>query len=177
MTPSEYTQMTYAARLNGAVMGLVWVSSFLCFAYARLHPLLSIAFNVSIIMIPFVANVMLRRYCQATPAGAVSFKRAYAFLMMMFFHAILIFALGQWAYFQFLDNGTLLGGMMDMVSSPEYAAVLKAYNMSKSDVEQQLQALMETRPIDFALSFMWMNIFVTSILSVFIALIGRIRRR
>ena len=96
--------------------------------------------------------------------------------MTMFFHAILIFALGQWIYFQFLDNGKLLGGMMDMVSSPEYVAVLKAYNMNKEDVTQQLQALMETRPIDFALSFMWMNIFATSILSVFVALFGRIRK-
>lgn len=176
MTPSEYTLMMSHARVNGAIMGLIWVASFFCFAFARISPMLSIAFDISIICIPFIATVMLRKYCLTTPDKSVSFGRAYFFLMTMFFHAILIFALGQWIYFQFLDNGKLLGGMMEMVSSPEYAAVLKAYNMNKGDVMQQLQSLMETRPIDFALSFMWMNIFATSILSVFIALFGRIRK-
>ena len=176
MTPNEYTLMISHARVNGALMGLIWVASFFCFAFARINPMLSIAFDISIICIPFIATAMLRKYCLATPEKSVSFGRAYFYLMTMFFHAILIFALGQWIYFQFLDNGTLLGGMMDMVSSPEYVAVLKAYNMNKEDVTQQLQALMETRPIDFALSFMWMNIFATSILSVFVALFGRIRK-
>lgn len=176
MTPNEYTLMISLARMNGAIMGIIWVASFFCFAFARINPILSIAFDISIICIPFIATAMLRKYCLATPEKAISFGRAYFFLMTMFFHAILIFALGQWIYFQFLDNGKLLGGMMDMVSSPEYAAVLKAYNMNKGDVIQQLQALMETRPIDFTLSFMWMNIFATSILSVFIALFGRIRK-
>ena len=55
MTPNEYTLMISHARVNGAIMGLIWVASFFCFAFARINPMLSIAFDISIICIPFIA--------------------------------------------------------------------------------------------------------------------------
>lgn len=169
----EYIQLKAYSRQYGAVMGLLWVLSFACFVGSVKAPMLSLAHNFSIILIPFAANTFVKMYRDGIVGGVISFRRAFAFSMFIFFYATLILAIAQWAYFQYIDNGMLVGHTVKIINSPEYEELLKAYQISKKEVTDSLQQLAETRPIDFALAFMWLNIIAGMAISWVVALFTR----
>ncbi|MCM1078010.1 MAG: DUF4199 domain-containing protein [Bacteroidales bacterium] len=170
MTRQEYIQLKAYARQQGTAMGLLWIASFACFVGSISEPYLSFFFNFTIILIPFLAASFVRYYRDRILGGILSFRRAYCYSLLLFFYATLLLAIVQWGYFEFLDNGRMLGSMVTTVNSPEFVPALEAYNVSKEEVLEQLNILSETRPIDFAFTFMWMNIFFGAVLSWFIAL-------
>ena len=170
LTKPEYIQLKAYARLQGTIMGLLWIASFACFIGSISEPALSFFFNFTIIFIPFLAASFVRYYRDRVLGGTLSFRRAYSYSLLIFFYATLLLAIAQWAYFEFLDQGRMLGSMARTISTPEFAPVLEAYKIPKEEVLAQLDILSETRPIDFAFTFMWMNIFFGVILSWFIAL-------
>lgn len=151
-------------------MGLVWIAGFACFVGSFAEPFLSFVFNFIIILIPFLTASFARHYRDRVLDGTLSFRRAYGYSLFIFFYATLLLAIAQWAYLEFLDNGRLLGNMTRTVNSPEFAPVLEAYQMTKDEVLAQLTIFSETRPIDFAFTFMWMNILLGLVLSFVIAL-------
>lgn len=173
----EYIQMKAFARQYGAVMGLIWVASFACFVGSIKEPMLSFGFDMSIAMIPFVAGHFVRNYRDRIVDGSISFRRAFGFSMFIFFYATLILAIAQWAYFQYLDGGMIVGNMLKVIESPEFAEVLKANQFDKKMLTEQIQLLSETRPIDFALTFMWMNVMAGLIISWFVALFTKRRKK
>lgn len=170
ITTEQVIQFKAFARQDGAIMGLLWIASFMCFALSQTQPLLSVAFNISLVGIPFGAAALLRRYRDGVLGGIISFKRAFFYVQLIFLYATLILAIGQWAYFEFLDHGRLVGGMIKAVNSPEFQPVLEAYQLTKEDMNKQLEILTETRPIDFALTFVSFNILIGTILAWIIAL-------
>lgn len=172
----EYIQFKAFARQYGALMGLLWVFSFACFVGSIHEPTLSFLFDFTIISIPFTAHLFTCRYRDQILSGRISFRRAFGFNMFVFFYAMLIMALAQWAYFEFLDNGTMIGKMIQTINTDEFKAILEQNQMSKKDIEQQFEVLAETRPIDFALTFMWLNSFAGLISSWLIALFVHRRR-
>lgn len=169
----EYIQLKAYSRQYGAVMGLIWIASFACFVGSVKEPMMSFAFDLSIMMIPFFAYTFVRMYRDGVIGGVISFRRAFGFSMFIFFYATLILAFGQWAYFQYLDGGMLVGHTLKMISQPEFEEVFKANGISKEQLTTQLESLSEVRPIDFALAFMWMNIMAGMVISWFVALFAK----
>lgn len=170
ISEQEYIQFKAYARQYGAMMGLVWVLSFACFVGGVKWPMLSFGFQISIMMIPFLASFFVRAYRDGVLNGLISFRRAFGFSLFIFFYAMLILAICQWAYFQYLDGGLIMGNMMKLVTTPEYEEMLKQMQIDKELMKQQIESLAEVRPIDFALSFMWMNTFAGVVISWLVAL-------
>lgn len=170
ITSEQVIQLKAFARQDGAIMGLLWIASFVCFAMSQTQPLLSFAFDISIVGIPYVAAAFARRYRDAVLGGCISFRRCFFYVQLIFLYATLILAIGQWAYFEFVDHGQLVGGMMKSINSPEFQPVLEAYRYSKEEVNKQMEMLTQTRPIDFALTFVWVNVIAGTILAWIIAL-------
>ena len=170
LTRQEYIQLKAYARQHGAVMGLLWIASFACFIGSISEPYMPLLFNFTIILIPFLASFFVKYYRERVAGGILSFWRAYCYSLLIFFYATLLLAIAQWAYFEFLDHGRMLGSMVTTVNAPEFAPVLEAYKISREEMLEQLDILSETRPIDFVFTFMWMNIIIGLILSWFIAL-------
>ena len=166
----EYIQLKAFARQYGAMMGLFWVLSFACFVGSTREPMLSFAFDFSIALVPFLAHFFVRQYRDGVIGGCISFRRAVGFSVFIFFYATLILAIAQWIYFQYLDGGMLVGHMMKIINTPEFEEALKANQLDKKQITDQLELLSETRPIDFALAFMWMNIFAGVVISWIVAL-------
>ncbi len=173
----EYIQLKAYARQYGAFMGLIWILSFACFVGSVKEPMLSFAFDFSIILIPFLAGFFVRQYRDGVVGGFISFRRAFGFSMFIFFYATLLLAIAQWAYFQYLDGGMIVGNMMKIISTPEYEEVFKANQIDKAQLQAQLQQLAESRPIDFALAFMWLNIFAGIVISWIVALFAKRSRK
>lgn len=134
LTKPEYIQLKAYARLHGTIMGLLWIAGFACFVGSISEPVLSFFFNFTIIFIPFLAASFVRYYRDRVLGGMLSFRRAYCYSLLIFFYATLLLAIAQWAYFEFLDQGRMLGSMTRMISTPEFAPVLEAYKVSKEEV-------------------------------------------
>lgn len=160
-------------RQYGAVLGLLWIVSFAMFIGSRTSPALSFLFNATIVATPFTVLTLARMYRDRILGGVMSFRMALAFSMFIFFNAMLILAIVQWAYFQFLDNGRMIADMIQQISLPEMKPVLDAYGVAKDELVGQLQMFAELRPIDFVLSFMWVNAFAGMAMSFVIALITK----
>lgn len=166
----EYIQLKAYARQHGMMMGLLWVASFVCFVSVIKVPLLSLAFDFSVMLIPFAAYYMVRYYRDAVINGYISFKRAFFYSLLIFIYASLIMGIAQWAYFALIDGGRMVANIQDVMQSAEYKPVIDAYKAQGIDLKKQLSVLTEARPIDFAMTFMWFNFLAGTIISWVVAL-------
>lgn len=166
VTREEYEQMKAFARIDGAVLGILWVISFACFIGQFSVPELgfvSMAVGVgSLVMVPF----RLRRFRDSVLGGTLSFTRGVGYCMFVFFYASLLMAAAQFVYFQFLDHGFLLSQYAKMASSPEFKAMLQVYGVRNEEMKMMIDNLGALRPIDIALQFLTINIFLGLFISL-----------
>lgn len=84
-------------------------------------------------------------------------------------------AVAQCVYFQFLDHGYLINQYVTMLSTPEYAAIVKeSYGLDAKQLIAILQSTMgEVRPVEIAFQFLTVNVVVSLILSLPVAAVVR----
>lgn len=168
MTPAEYIQLKAFARIDGALLSVMWIASFACYVAGVASPMLMLGAMVIAVCSPLFAASRLRKFRDVAREGAISFLRGYAYTLLVFFYASLLFAIAQFAYFQFLDNGYLLSRMTEMMSSAQSQQMIQAYGL-KDAVDQSLMLMSETRPIDYAMNYLALNIMAGLLLGVPIA--------
>ena len=88
----------------------------------------------------------------------------------MFFYGGVLFAIAQYLYFAFMDNGYLLSQFSKMVTSEEAQQMLKQYGMTEM-MNESLKEMANIRPIDYALNMLTINISLGFVLGVPISLI------
>ena len=81
----------------------------------------------------------------------------------------IIMAAATYIYFYFLDHGTFISVLQQSFSTPEVRESIKQAGVNIQEMEKQLQAMSQIRPIDFAIS-----VFSNGIISAFFmgAIIG-----
>ena len=79
--------------------------------------------------------------------------------------------MAQFVYFQYIDQGYFMGQIVASLTKPEMKQVLMAYGMTQAQLDTELNLLSQTRPIDFAISFLSFNILIGAMLSLPIALL------
>lgn len=173
----EFVQLRAYARNFGGVMGLWWFLSFACFVGVLCEPALSFAFDLSIVAVPFIATYIIRYYRDRILGGVISFRRAFAYIFLVFFYATLILSIVQWVYFTYLDNGRMVASMLERINSPEMAPVIEAYKIPRQELIEQMNLISESRPIDLVFSFMWFDLFACAMISFVVALICKRTRR
>ncbi|MCD8282659.1 MAG: DUF4199 domain-containing protein, partial [Prevotella sp.] len=97
-------QVKAFARQDGIILALVWMLSMwllIC------HPENSWG-SILMLSTPFFVGWRLQVFRNKVLDGAISFRRGFCFSCYIFFYASIIFALGQFVYFQYLDHGTFL---------------------------------------------------------------------
>jgi hypothetical protein len=119
---------------------------------------------------PFFVGDRLGKFRDYGREGIISFKRAYAYTVFVFFYAGVLFAIAQYLYFAFIDNGYLLNQFSKMISAEETQQVLKQYGMTEV-MDESLREMSATRPIDYALNMLTLNISLGFILGLPISLI------
>lgn len=171
MTQEEYAQFKAYARLDGLYVALVWIGSFACYIYGLTSPLTSIIAMIAAVASPFYAAKRLRKFRDEARQGMISFAQAMMYYLSIFMYAALIFAMAQYIYFAFIDNGYLANTCAAMLSTPESELIFKAYGMTKQQVDDSLAAFREASPILIAVNILTMNVFIGLILSIPAALI------
>lgn len=158
-------QLKAFARQDGAILAVVWLASMWClfkWTESTWGPLLMLS-------TPFFIVWRLKSFRDYALDGEISFRRGLAFSCYVFFYASLLFALGQYLYFRFLDNGaflTLLGQTVE---------AMKPVYLQNGIKEQELATAMELvkqmKPTEWIFTFMTNNLFIGAIVSPLIALI------
>ena len=172
MTPIEYTQLRAFARQDGALLSLLWIGSFACYIQGLTYPSLGMAAILLAIMSPFFAANRLRHFRDYAREGFITFKRGYAYTVMSYFYAGLLLAVAIYVYFEYMDNGYLLGVLSSVMASEEGKKVLELYGM-KDQMQQEMQALYDMRPIDFAVNMLTISIMAGFFLGLPIAALMR----
>jgi len=170
LTPAEYVQLKAFARQDGALLALLWAAAFMLYIIGVSNQMLGLAAMLLMVYTPFFVGERLGKFRDNGREGLISFRRGYAYTIFVFFYGGVLFAIAQYLYFAFMDNGFLLSQFSRMVSTDEARHMLEQYGMTKM-VEESLQEMASIRPIDYALNMLTVNISLGFILGVPISLV------
>jgi len=169
MTPAEYVQLKAFARQDGALLALLWVGAFLLYLIGVQNAMLGMAAIMMIIYTPFFVGERLGKFRDYGRKGQISFRRAYAYTVFVFFYGGVLFAIAQYLYFAFMDNGFLLTQFSKVLTAEESRQWLDQYGM-KEIADESLREMANIRPIDYALNMLTVNISLGFILGIPISL-------
>lgn len=160
-------QLKAFAHQDALLLTLLWAASFASIMLLQA----GLIGNLLALATPFLVGYRLAAFRNGALGGAISFRRAYAYCTYTFLYASLLFALVQFAYFQFLDNGSfaqLITETMRIVSP-----VYEQNGMSRAEIKQSIDMITLITPIQWAFMFMMQNLFVGAIVSLPIAMVGK----
>lgn len=170
MTAPEYIQLKAFARIDGALLSLLWIASFALYIVGITSPAFGLASILLAVATPFFVGIRLRHFRDDGLEGTISFLRGWAYTILVFFYGGLLFALVQWAYLTFMDHGYLLTSITDALNSPETMEALTQMNMADT-IDESIAMLQQMRPIDLSLNMLTTNIMIGTILGLPIAAI------
>ncbi len=166
----DIEQMQAFSRVDGVWVAIFWAASFACFVGSFTYPALA----TSVLLIGAVSLVFaamrVRRYRDDVRDGVLSFRRGFLYSMLIYLHAALLFAMVQYVYFRFLDNG-FIANYRDLVSTDDFKQMAQGFGLSEVDWKVVMENLASLRPIDLALQFFTTNVFMGFFISVPVALI------
>ena len=155
ISPDTLIQLKAFARQDGLLLALFWTASF---AMTMMAPQ-SIWGNV--------LGWRTTLFRDGALDGVISFRRAAAHGIYSVFYASLVFALVQYVYFRFLDNGTFMGIMSDGVKVIE--DLYKQQGLNTSEITQSLETMRNISPVQWAFMLMLQNITIGSLLALPVA--------
>lgn len=170
---NSLVQLKAFSRIDGAWMALFWLISFTCFVLEFRYPVLSMAWLITLCAIPVAAALQLKRFRDRQTCGVMSFRKGWAYITYTFFYATILFALAQYVYFAFIDQGYLVGQYVSALSDPVYKAAFQAYGYSQADLKTFINQLYELKPIGLAMNFATVNLITGMILAIPLAAILR----
>ncbi len=168
MTPADYQQLKAFARIDGALLALLWTMSFACYVIGLSNQFLGLIAIFLAIYTPFFVARRLLLFRNVVLGGAISFFRGWAFVILVFFYGGLLFALVQFIYLNYLDNGYIFSVFDESIKTPEFAAFAAQYGLSEA-IEDMMAEFRQIRPIDFALHGLTTNITLGIVLGLPIA--------
>ncbi|MBO5467498.1 MAG: DUF4199 domain-containing protein [Prevotella sp.] len=168
MTPEEYKQLKAFARIDGALLGVMWIISFACYVIGMSNPMLMMGGLLIAVCSPFFAASRVRKFRDYARDGVLSFKRGMAYTILLFFYAALLFAVAQYVYFEFIDNGHIMNQIASMMNEPQNQKIIEAYGLKQS-MDESLKIMSQTRAIDYALNYLSVNLIIGTVLSLPIA--------
>lgn len=175
MTPEEYIQLKAFARIDGALVALLWTGSFACYIAGLFNPMWTLAAMFLMLVSPFFVAKRLRLFRDNVREGIISFKRAWAYVVFTFFYGALLLALAQYGYFAFLDHGFLVSSLERMADTAEARQLLSQYGMTET-MGESLEQLRAMRPIDLSLNMLTTNLMAGVLLGLPIAAVIRRKR-
>lgn len=155
------------ARQDGAILGVIWILSFVCtmLATAPSRQLLGLVSNVLIICTPFVVAKRLKSFRDYALEGKISFKRGLYYCLQTFFYATLLLTIVQYLWFRFMDVSPFMNALQ-----ANYKVVMQAYQMTTEQAHTVLEAITMMKPIAWASMFMVVDLIVGVVLSPIIAM-------
>jgi len=168
MTPAEYYQLKAFARIDGALVALLWTCSFICYIIGFTSTAYGMAAIVLLVATPFYVARRLRRFRDVARAGIISFARSWAYTVLVFFYGAVLLAVVHYVYFAYLDRGYVIQTLSNALASPQGKMMVEQYGIGQT-VSESMEMLREMRPIDYALNILTLNIMAGVVLGLPIA--------
>ena len=168
MTPAEYIQLKAFARVDGALLAVLWISSFACYVAGISNPLYGVLAIILMVVTPFFVCSRLGKFRDEGRYGVISLSRGWAYSVFVFFYAAILLALAQYVYFTYIDQGYLLQSFTRALQAPEARQMVEQYGMQQA-MDESLEMMGQMRPIDYALNVLTVNIMAGIVLGLPIA--------
>lgn len=154
------------ARQDGAILGAVWIASFICtmMSISPKHHLLGLVSNILILSTPFVVAKRLKIFRDQVRDGHISFRHGLYYCVQTFFYATLLLTIVQYLWFRFMDTGMFMSQL-----EANYKMVAAAYQLTAQETKTLVDALSMMKPIAWASMFMITDLIAGFILSPIIA--------
>lgn len=159
------------ARYDGLRLFLLWLGSFILYVAGFKTPILGMLAMILALMTPFRSSRKLRYYRDEVLGGVISFRRAWAYVVLQFFYASLLFAFAQFVYFSYIDKGYFMEQIAQMFSEPSTMQALQQMGMGQG-LTQAVADLSQMRPIDLVLNIMTSNLLVGLVIGLPIGLMA-----
>ena len=147
-----------------------WMFTSTLYVIGMTNQLMGMAAAMLIFYTPFFVGGRLRKFRDYAREGLISFRRGYAYTVLVFFYAGVLFAIAMYLYLTFMDNGYLMSQMSKVLTSDEAQQAMQQYGMTEM-MNESLRQMAQIRPIDYALDMLTVNITLGFILGVPISLI------
>ena len=95
MTAEEYIQLKAFARIDGALLSVMWIASFALYVIGMTKPMMMIGGIIIAVSSPVFTASRVRKFRGIARYGIISFGRAYIYSILTFFYASLLFAIAQ----------------------------------------------------------------------------------
>lgn len=168
MTPAEYIQLKAFARVDGAMLAVLWVASFVCCIVGLRTPLYSMVALGLMVATPFFVGRRLMKFRDFGLGGIISFARGWGYSVYVFFYAAVLLALAQYVYFAYIDQGYMVQTFSKLLASPEARQLAQQYGIQET-LKEGLEQFGQMRPIDYALNVLTVNIMAGMLLGMPIA--------
>lgn len=168
MTPSEYIQLKAFARIDGAMLSILWVASFACYVAGIAQPVYGMVAMVLMAITPFFVGKRLGKFRDEGRDGIISLRRGWAYSVFVFFYAGILLAIAQYIYFAYVDHGYMLLSFSNALSAPETKQMLEQAGLWQT-LQDSLEQMGQMRPIDYALNVLTVNIMAGIVLGLPIA--------
>ncbi|MBO4660542.1 MAG: DUF4199 domain-containing protein [Prevotella sp.] len=166
MTFDEFRQLRAYSRYDGIYLAVLWIAAFACLICSSIYQPLSMMSILITLSTPFFVAYRLRIFRKEGLDGKVSFGRAFHYCLRVFFNAAILFAIAQWAYMQYVDNGRLASLFRTLTASDETKEALRQMGMDANILTTVFE---KVTPVEFASSYLVENILIGFILSIIIA--------
>ncbi len=158
-------QLKAFARIEGLYLGLMWLVSFFFVVYLPE----SLWGNLMILSTPFFVLWRVQWFRNKVLNGFISFKRAFVYLVYMFFYGSLIFATGQFVYFKFFDHGSFLSFLTNTINL--LIPVYKESGVNENELKESLNLISTMSHGEMVMMFFSQNIMIGIVLSAVVALV------
>ncbi len=149
-----------SAMFNGLIMGVLFSINFLLsISKITFFVLLSYLMIVLIIALMYRMSIHFR---EVDCAGTIKYGKAFSFVLLTFFYASLISAVVKYVYFQYINPGYLDLLLKESIK----AAQMLKFNINNDDYDKMSSFL---KPAGFAIQYIWVDVFVGSILGLLMA--------
>ncbi len=122
MTQDQPIHLQQTAMYFGTFMGLFWIIKFTFLPLGFTIPLLQFLFVLLTCFVPILGYLYTRKFRDRYSGGSITFSRAFAFTVLMYFFAALLAAVAHYIYFRFLDNGFLAESYIGQLEAMKPAA-------------------------------------------------------
>lgn len=158
-------QLRAFAGQDGLLLALVWAASFAAILYlpqSLLGTMLAVA-------TPFVVGWRLLQFRNKVLDGVITFGRGFTYCLLMFVYASLLFCVGQFLYFRFIDNGTFHSILLTAMQVMQ--EMYKSQPEALAEIKTNFDTILSLTPIQLSLAFMMQNIFMGTLFSLPLALL------
>lgn len=164
ITPESLIQLKAFARQDGLLMGLIWLAS-MWFTFQS--PETSWG-PILLFSTPLFIYWRMQSFRDNALDGHISMRRSVAFSCYIFFYASLIFALGQYAYFKWLDNGMFMQLIETSINTMK--PIYSQQGIDGKELDLVAKTIKMMKPADLTFMFMMQNLCIGAMISPILSL-------